>query len=67
LNEYWLFESWPPNDVPKVAVARSCAKVNNFYHRFIQDFSHIAQPLYDITGNVPWRWEEKQQQAFEQL
>jgi hypothetical protein len=27
LNEYWLFES--PNDVPKVAVARSCAKVNN--------------------------------------
>jgi hypothetical protein len=39
----------------------------NFYCRFIQDFSHITRPLYDITGNAPWRWEEEQQQAFEEL
>jgi hypothetical protein len=39
----------------------------NFHCRFIQDFSHITQPLYDITGNTPWRWEEEQQQAFEEL
>jgi hypothetical protein len=39
----------------------------NFYHRFIQDFSHVAQLLYNITSNAPWRWEEEQQQAFEEL
>ena len=39
----------------------------NFYHRFIQDFSHIARPLYDVTGNAPWRWEEEQCHAFEEL
>jgi hypothetical protein len=38
-----------------------------FYCRFIQDFSHIARPLYDITSNTPWRWEEQQQQVFEEL
>jgi hypothetical protein len=26
----------------------------NFYRRFIQDFSHITRPLYDIMGNTPW-------------
>jgi hypothetical protein len=25
----------------------------NFYCRFILDFSHITQPLYDITSNAP--------------
>ena len=39
----------------------------NFYRRFIQDFSHIARPLYDITGNAPWKWEEEQKQAFNEL
>jgi hypothetical protein len=38
----------------------------NFYCRFIQDFSHIAKPLYDITGNAAWKWEE-QRQVFEEL
>jgi hypothetical protein len=39
----------------------------NFYRRFIQDFSHIARPLYDVTGHAPWKWEDTQQQAFEEL
>jgi hypothetical protein len=39
----------------------------NFYHQFIQDFSHITCPLYDITGNTPWWWEKLQQEAFEEL
>jgi len=39
----------------------------NFYWRFIQDFSHIARPLYDITKDVPWQWEKPQQEAFEEL
>jgi hypothetical protein len=39
----------------------------NFYHQFIQDFSHIACPLYDITGNTPWQWEKPQWEAFKEL
>src|SRR5215471_1924116 len=39
----------------------------NFYRRFIQDFSHIARPLYDLTKDVPWQWGESQQEAFEEL
>jgi hypothetical protein len=39
----------------------------NFYHQFIQDFSYIACPLYDITGNTPWQWEKLQQEAFKEL
>jgi hypothetical protein len=40
----------------------------NFYQRFIQDFSHHAQPLFDLTGkNAPWMWGEAQQTAFNEL
>jgi hypothetical protein len=39
----------------------------NFYRRFILDFSHIAQPLYNITSNAPWKWEGEQQQALAEL
>ena len=39
----------------------------NFYRRFIEDFSKIARPLHDLTKDVPWRWGEDQQMAFEAL
>jgi len=40
----------------------------NFYHRFIQDFSTIAQPLFDLTcSNQAWNWSTKKQEAFEHL
>jgi hypothetical protein len=40
----------------------------NFYWQFIQDFSHHAQPLFDLTGkNTPWTWGEAQQTAFDEL
>jgi len=40
----------------------------NFYHRFIQDFSTIAQPLFDLTrSNQAWNWGIKEQEAFEHL
>jgi hypothetical protein len=39
----------------------------NFYRRFIQDFSHHAKPLFEVTGKGEWRWGEKQQEAFEIL
>jgi len=40
----------------------------NFYCRFIQDFSTIAQPLFDLTrSNKAWNWGTKEQEAFECL
>jgi hypothetical protein len=40
----------------------------NFYRRFIQDFLHHARPLFDLTcKDVPWVWDEVQQQAFDEL
>ncbi|KAG5727346.1 hypothetical protein E4T56_gene12130 [Termitomyces sp. T112] len=36
--------------------------------RFIQDFSHHAHPLFDLTGkDAAWQWEPPQQAAFNAL
>ena len=40
----------------------------NFYRCFIQDFSTIAQPLFDLThSNQVWNWSTKEQEAFKCL
>ena len=40
----------------------------NFYRCFIQDFSHHAHPLFNLTKNdVKWRWTEEEQSAFNSL
>src|SRR6202789_131368 len=40
----------------------------NFYRRFIQDFSHHARPLFDLTKKeVKWKWTEEEQSAFDSL
>ena len=40
----------------------------NFYRCFIQDFSTIAQPLFDLTrSDHAWNWDTKEQEAFERL
>jgi len=40
----------------------------NFYCRFIQDFSTIARPLFDLTcSDKAWNWDAKEQKAFECL
>jgi hypothetical protein len=37
----------------------------NFYRHFIQDFSKIACPLFDLTGkDVAWKWSTEAQEAF---
>jgi len=37
----------------------------NFYCHFIQDFSTIARPLFDLTcSNQAWNWGTKEQEAF---
>jgi transposase InsO family protein len=39
----------------------------NFYRRFILDYSHIAQPLYVLTGKTDFKWGEDQDSAFRAL
>ena len=40
----------------------------NFYCHFIQDFSTIARPLFDLThSDWVWNWDAKEQKAFERL
>ena len=40
----------------------------NFYRRFIQDFSHHACAMFDLTGaNTPFKWGTEQQAAFDKL
>ena len=40
----------------------------NYYRRFIKDFAKVARPLHDLVGlNKEWKWEEKQQAAFNTL
>jgi hypothetical protein len=57
---------WPkPQNKKEV---QSFLGFTSFYQRFIQDFSHHAQPLFDLTGkNTPWTWGEAQQTAFDEL
>ncbi|KAG5730250.1 hypothetical protein E4T56_gene10573 [Termitomyces sp. T112] len=40
----------------------------NFYQRFIQDFSHHACPLFDLTvKDMAWQWKSVQRVAFDAL
>jgi hypothetical protein len=39
----------------------------NFYRRFIRDYSHIARPLFDLTGKTEFKWGEEQEAAFQDL
>jgi len=40
----------------------------NVYRRFIQGFSHLARPLFDLTQkDTEWRWGAEEQSAFDSL
>jgi transposase InsO family protein len=40
----------------------------NFYRRFVQDFSKVARPLFELTKkDILWRWGREEQEAFDQL
>ena len=59
---------WPvPCNVTEI---RSFLVFINIYHQFIDDFSHIAQPLNQLTRqNVQWTWEPNcpEETAFNKL
>jgi len=39
----------------------------NFYRKFVKDFSRIARPLHELTGNILWGWLPRHQEAFDSL
>jgi len=40
----------------------------NYYRRFIKDFARIAAPLHVLVKKEQkWKWEKKQEEAFEKL
>ena len=57
---------WPVPDCKKEV--QSFLGFVNFYRRFIQDFSHHARPLFNLTKNdVKWAWSADEQSAFDAL
>ena len=57
---------WPiPSNRKEV---QSFLGFTNFYRRFIQGFSHLARPLFDLTRkDMDWRWGAEEQSAFNSL
>ena len=75
-----FLEGWVEMDPIKVAgicdwlILTSVTEVQlfvrfvNFYQQFIQDFSHVAKPLHQLTKKgEAWKWTETKQEAFEKL
>jgi hypothetical protein len=58
--------NWPTPSLVKQV--QSFLGFCNFYCPFIYQFSHIAQPLNELTRkDVPWTWEPKRQEVFNEL
>jgi len=57
---------WPiPSNRKEV---QSFLGFTNFYHKFIQGFSHLAHPLFNLTWkDTEWRWGAEEQSAFDAL
>ena len=57
---------WPtPSNKKEV---QSFLGFTNFYQRFIEGFSHIAQPLFDLTkADSTFKWSSKEKLAFDTL
>ena len=59
-------KNWPTPT--KVKDVRSFLGFCNFYRPFIDNYTHKAKPLNELTKkDTPWRWEKPQQEAMEQL
>jgi len=54
--------------MPVMAQRSSFIGFVNFYWQFIQDFSHVAKPLCQLTNKREvWRWTKAEQEAFKEL
>ena len=57
---------WPTPDSKKEV--QSFLGFTNFYRRFIEGFSHLARPLFNLTQNdSKWCWGESGRSAFEAI
>ncbi|RVW88339.1 Transposon Ty3-I Gag-Pol polyprotein [Vitis vinifera] len=65
-NKVKAIQEWdPPTKVPQL---RSFLGLVNYYRRFIKGYSGRAAPLTDLLKkNKAWEWDERCQQAFEDL
>ena len=57
---------WPtPTNWKEVQASLGFA---NFYHQFIEGFSHHARPLFELTKkDTKWSWGDREQWAFDRL
>ena len=51
----------------KIKEVESFLGFANFYRQFIKNFSYTAKPLNELKGKKEWKWEEEQQEVFEEL
>ena len=57
---------WPTLDSKKEV--QSFLGFTNFYHRFIEGFSRLAHPLFELTQNdSKCHWDEPEHSAFEAI
>ena len=57
---------WPKPKSP--TEIRQFLGFTGYYRYFIPKYSKIARPLLDLTKkDIIWKWEERQQRAFEEL
>ena len=57
---------WPKPKTP--TEIRQFLGFTEYYRYFIPKYSEIARPLLDLTKkDIVWKWEERQQRAFEEL
>ena len=57
---------WPKPKTP--TEIRQFLGFTGYYRYFIPKYSEIARPLLDLTKkDIIWKWENRQQQAFEEL
>ena len=63
-KDCWYFQLENTTDKRQV---QSFLGFCNFYHWFIEGYSEIVCPLTHLTGNEPWLWGSKQQEAFKQV
>ena len=66
--------TWKASGTPAVPLTRNQQEVQaflgftNFYCQFIQDFSHHARPLFDLTRkDQKWQWKSSEASTFQKL
>jgi len=64
-NKVKTVKEW--KTLTKIKEVESFLGFANFYRHFIKNFSHTAKPLNELKGKKKWKWEEEQQEVFEEL